>query len=286
MEDLNALMNRYTAGKLEKKDFEGRIFKFIIDNPRCFHLADWDRGTCIDYLCWLYPRWSKAIEAYKNTGSSFGAYINSIVQWSSKEYCSRELEHGITEYAYWKSWSYDVYEAEPEYFTEKIEKEKNTRILFKAKRKEFANTRQILILLLKSYAFVSDDFIEQVADSINIEVDQLKKWISQIKTIRFKHDEEIQRLKEHIRSQFYRCSSFEWRLKALSPSCAKYETMKECLARGKTRLATMKKRLAGLSVSASNRMVAEVLGLSKGTVDSNLYVVKQKWKEWERKYRE
>ncbi|MDR0785435.1 MAG: hypothetical protein LBE74_06070 [Treponema sp.] len=281
MEDLNALMNRYIAGELKKKDFEGRIFQFIIDNPRRFHLADWDRGTCIDYLCWLYPRLSKAIEAYKNTGSSFGAYINAMVQWSSKEYRCSEMEHGITEYTCWEARAHDVYEAEPEYSTGKIEKAKDAKIVFGAKRKKIANTRQILILLLKSYAFVSDEFIEQIASSINVEVVQLKEWISEIKAVRFKHDEETRLLKERIHSQFYRCLSFERRLNALSLSCAKRERMKECLERGKIRLVAMKKRLAGLSTSASNRLVAEVLGLSKGTVDSNLYAVKQKWKDSE-----
>ncbi|MDR0411329.1 MAG: hypothetical protein LBH75_05070 [Treponema sp.] len=280
MEDLNALMKHYTAGELQKKDFEGRIFQFIVDNPRCFHLADWDREAYIDYLCWFYPRLSKAIETYKNTGSSFGAYLNTIVRWSSREYRCNEMEHGITEYACWEARAYDVCETEAVYPIEKTEKAKNAEIVFEGKRKKIATTQQILILLLKSYAFVSDEFVEQIASSINIEAAQLKKWISEIRAIRFKHDEEIRCLKEHIHTQFYRCLSFEQRLNVLSPSCSKYKKIEDYLVRGRIRLATMKKRLAGLSTSASNRLVADILGLSKGTVDSSLYAIKKKWKKW------
>jgi hypothetical protein len=274
MEDLNTLMKRYTGGELGRKDFEGRIFQFIIDNPGFFRLSGWDKEAYIDYLCWFYPRLSRAIEAYVNTGSSFGAYINTMVRWSSKEYRAREMEHGIVEYTYWEAWSHDVYEVKPVY-----SKARDTEIVPRVKRKNIATTRQILILLLKSYAFVSDRFIEQIAYFLDIESAQLKEWISKIKAIRLKHDEEIRRLKEHIHSQFYRCLCFERRLKALSPSCPRYQRMKECLERGRIRLDAMKKRLEGFSVSASNRLIAEVLGLPKGTVDSSLFAVRRKYSE-------
>ncbi|MDR1215249.1 MAG: hypothetical protein LBK25_01045 [Treponema sp.] len=273
MENLNSLMGRYTAGELGKKDFEGRIFQFIVDNPQYFHLADWDQETYIDYLCWLYPRLSKAIESYRDIGSSFGTYINILVQWSAKEYHSCEIEHSIIEYARWEACARDVYETEPDYLV------KDARVNLGDKRKNFATVCQIQILLLKSYAFVSNELIEQVASSINIEATQLKEWISTIKAVRFKHDEEIYRLKEHIHNQFYRCLFFERRLKMLSPSYAKYEKIKKRLERGRIRLAAMKKRLAGFSINASNRLVAEVLGLPKGTVDSNLQAIKRKWKK-------
>jgi hypothetical protein len=278
MEDLNALMRRYTAGELGKKDFEGRVFQFIIDNPHCFRLAEWDQETYIDYLCWFYPRLSKAIETYVNTGSSFGAYVNAMVQWSSKEFRYGEMEHGIIEYTYWEAWYREAYEAEPDY-----SEVKRLSIVSNAKRKKIASTLQILILLLKSYAFASDELIEQIAYSINIEIAQLRAWISEIKTIRLKHDEKIYLLKEHIYSQFCRCLSFERRLNVLYPACAKYKKMKGCLERGRIRLAAMKKRLAGCSLNASNRLVAEVLGIPKGTVDSSLHAVKQKWKKFEEK---
>jgi hypothetical protein len=271
MEDLNTLMRRYTAGELGKKDFEGYIFQFIIDNPQRFHLEDWDQETCTDYLCWFYPRLSKAIETYRDIGSSFGAYINTIVQLSSKEYHFSEIRHSIIEYACWEAWAHDAYEAEPDYLV------KDAGV--KVKRKKFATICQIKILLLKSYAFVSNEFIEQVASSINIEAAQLQEWISEIKAIRFKHDEKIHYLKEHIHNQFYRCLFFERQLKTLSPSCLRYEIVKKRLERGKMRLAAMKKRLAGFSINASNRLVAEVLGLPKGTVDSNLQAIKRKWKK-------
>jgi DNA-binding CsgD family transcriptional regulator len=39
----------------------------------------------------------------------------------------------------------------------------------------------------------------------------------------------------------------------------------------------MKKRLAGLRLDASNRQVAEILRIPKGTVDSALYSIKKKF---------
>jgi hypothetical protein len=52
--------------------------------------------------------------------------------------------------------------------------------------------------------------------------------------------------------------------------------MKDRFERARKRFYKMKKRLGGMRMSASNRMIADVLGIPRGTVDSSLSVIKNR----------
>lgn len=274
MEDLDTLMRYYSQGNLNKKEFEGLIFQYILDNTERFHLFNWEKDKCVDYLCWLYPRLSKAVDHYKEKGSSFEAYIGSLIHWSAREYHSREEEHHITEYACWQAMTEEETAARDE---EPIYLDTADQNTFKNESGKKIRTQEILILLLKSYAFISDDFLERIAGIIDIRPQKLNRMIDKLKEIREKHDEALRELKSHIHSQYYRCVSFEKRLIAATKGSALYEKLKGRLERARIRLVNMKKRLTQFRPNASNRQVAEILGIPKGTVDSSLHIIKNRF---------
>ncbi|MDR2793059.1 MAG: hypothetical protein LBB61_05265 [Treponema sp.] len=273
MENLSLYIHLYKDGTLKKKDMEEFIFRFILKNPHRFYLMKWEKNRCIDYLCWLYPKLSAAIDAYKDTGSSFEAYLASLLFWSAHDYFCSEIQHSMTEQVCWETRTEDIRtcEEEEEYpLTEEMQP-------FKNKTGKKVNTNEIMILLLKSYSFVSEDFLERVAPVVGIKVDKLRSMIDKLKKERELHDEGIRKLKMGIHSQYYRCIVFEKRLQLLDENSLNYEKTKGFLERGRKRLANMKKRLAGLRLDASNRQVAEILCIPKGTVDSALYSIKKKF---------
>jgi hypothetical protein len=265
---LNDLFNKYRSGILDKKQLEGQIFQFILDNTKQFHLLQWKREDCIDYLCWLYPRISKAIDKYRDIGTSFDAYIGSLVYYASREYCFREADHSISEHACWteKANEMSVQNAEPDY-PEK-----------KESYKPVSNPQQILILLLKSYHFVSEDFLSRIAPAVGIEKDTLKRMIDELRILRLDKEEQIQGLKERIYCQFYRCISFEKRMLAAPEGSLFREKMQERLNRARIRLVSMRKRLSVMRFEATNLQIATVLGVPKGTIDSTLHAAKVKYK--------
>ncbi|QQO11119.1 hypothetical protein [Breznakiella homolactica] len=265
---LTEYMNQYTRGFINRKQLEDNIFRFILENARRFNVPRWNQEDYTDYLCWLYPRICRAIENYTDRGSSFDAYIGSLIRWSAREYRSKEADHSALEQAYWNARTMDMVtlNEEPAY--------PEIQIPFKT----VPNPRQVLILLLKCYYFVSDDFIERVAPAIKVDKIILKKLIEKLRQIRAVRDGEIMGLRERIFNQYYRCISFEERMKAAPEGSAHRENMRDRLQKGRKRLASMRKRLAGMRTEPSNRQVAEVLGVPKGTVDSNLYALKEKWK--------
>jgi hypothetical protein len=264
---LNEMWRHYASGNLKKKNFEGQIFQYILNNPRRFHLPDRSKDRGIDYLSWLYPRLSRAIDLYKDKGASFDTYLSAVVYWSFKEYRSKEADHCITEYACWKLKAEEmaVYSSEPAYFQAP------------ALPKQLPNPQQLLILVLKSYYFVSEDLLSRVAPAIGIEKETIKGMIGELRKRRAGREEEIREFQERIYSQYYRCIAFEKRYNAAPEDSARREKMGACLERAKIRLRAMKKRLSGIRLDATNSQIAEILGIPKGTVDSNLFLVKAKW---------
>jgi hypothetical protein len=266
---LTKLLNHYSTGRISKKELENRIFKYILDNYRQFHPYKWSEEDYSDYICWLYPRISRAIVNYRDIGSSFDAYINSLLRWSAKEYRAKEKDRQIVEYTCWKANAMEetsCNEAEPEYL-EPI-----------SAFDEVSNPRQVLVLLLKSYCYLSDDFLERAAPAIRIDKETLKQMVRELRKTRLERDEKIKELKERIYGQFYRCMAMEKQLTEFVPYSDDYKEAARRLSRGRQRLASMRRHLANMKTGASNRQVAKILESAKGTVDAHLFTVKSKWK--------
>jgi hypothetical protein len=262
---LTGLLNRHALGHFDRKELEGKIYQFILDNYQRFQPYKWSKEDFTDYLCWLYPRLSRAIDRYKNTGASFDAYVASLIRWSIREYRTRELDHRITEDTCWKTQAreMEVHSTEPVYLEPEPVYDTTP------------NPRQILVLLLKSYHYVSEDFLRRAAPAVGVDAEKLGNMIEELREMRLSREDEIRRLQERIHCQYYRCLTFEKRMLFSIEGSAKQERMKGCLGRAHKRLAAMRKRLASIKTEASNRQVASVLGVPKGTIDSSLYAIKK-----------
>ena len=266
---LSDLFKLYIAGELLKKDFEGMIFQHLLDNIERFHLFTGDPDHWNDFVVWLYPRFAKAIENYRDLGSSFDAYITGLVNSAAREYRCRETDHSITEYVCWRARAEEMVllESEPEY----PERRKDLSI------PGDINPRQVLFLLLKSYFFVSDEFVKQVAGAIGMNAGVVQNMIDELKKRRSEKEAGILDLRERLHCQHYRCLTYQKRMSSAQPGTAYHEKMKVRFERARKRYYTMKKRLGGMRMSASNRMIAEVLGIPRGTVDSGLSAIKNRF---------
>jgi hypothetical protein len=266
---LSVLQQQYRLGRLSKKNLEGRIFQYLMDNFEYYHVFDGNQERWVDFLSWLYPRLSRAVDSYREKGSSFDAYINTIVQYSSREYRIREADHYATEFACWKARAEEMAlrDPEPEY--------SDLKIAAQPSPEEFSD-RQILILFLKSYYFVSDNFLGKVANHLHMGKEELKILVEKLRILREKREKTVADLKENIYSQYYRCLAFQKKLLSISTESIYYEKLQNRFERAHIRLLAMQKRLATTKVDATNRQIAKVLNIPKGTVDSILYTIREK----------
>jgi hypothetical protein len=272
---LNALYQEYQNEDIDKRDLEGKIFRVILDNLKAFYLFNGDEEESIDYLCWLYPRLSRAVHNYRNNGTPFSAYISALVRCSTKEYQSRQIDHHITEYAAWAAHAVEleVHSPAPEYPNEEEEDEESSRF----KELPALKSRQILLLILRSYFFLSENFIERAAPFTGIEKEKLLEMVRKLRNCRSRKEENIRLFQERIATQFYRCVAWERRLKYMLPGSARYKKIQTQLERARKRLKKMRERFSGIKLDATHKQIAEVAGLSAGTVSSSLYKIKSHW---------
>jgi hypothetical protein len=264
---LSKLLTRYSLGLISRKELEGHIFKFILDNSQEFRPYRWDNEAYMDFVCAFYPRISRAIDHYQDTGASFDAYIGSLVRWGIKETRTRETDRHIMEHACWEAKAQDeaaVHEEEDMYIEPEPAFDK------------VSNPRQVLVLLLKSYRYLSPDFLERISPALNIKKEKLGEMIDGLREIRLQREENIRALQERIYTQFYRCMVVEKKLRNAAPDSGRREKLRNRLLRGRKRLQSMRERLAGMKTGASNRQVAQVLESAKGTIDAHLFTVKGK----------
>jgi hypothetical protein len=268
---LSNLRNRYIQGFLTLKDFEGRIIQILLDDYQQFTLFKSDRDSFNDYLCWFYPRLKHVIDTYNDVGSSFDTYIYSTIRLCSKEYRSWETKHRITESAYWEAQAEEG--AAIEYTP--IE---HTLVDAEDGFKLVKNPQQVLILLLKVYYLVSEDFVVRAAPALGMSVRKLNGLLDKIRELRSKSDDKIYQQLELMQWQYNRYVVYGKQLKRLPENSILREILMERMEKARLRHTRRKEQLAGINRNASNQQVADVLGISKGTVDAALYAVKQKAK--------
>ena len=264
---LSELYSSYTEGEIPKKEFEGEVFKYLLNNFKRYHVFDGNRGKWEEFLGWFYSRLSRAIDHYRDIGATFDGYITSYIQGAVKEYRCREAEHYVTEFACWQAKAEETLTYEYEH--EKPEKPEKVSI------PKDINPKQLLFLLLKSYYSVTEEIVERTASTIGIKSEILWDLIEKLKTLCSEKELGMLKLRERIHCQHYRCLVYQKRMNNAQKGTLYHDKLKVRFEHARKRFYSMKKRLCGIRMTASNRMIADVLGIPKGTVDSGLYMMKK-----------
>ena len=280
---LNKIYSEFLDGSLRQDVFEGLIYQHLSIDQFKLNFSHWDRDEYDDFVSWIYPRIRKSVNAYIDVGASFDAFLSTVFRMAAKEYRTVITNKGITEYAAWSVRVPEMYayEESPAYLCETGGEKPELSLsafanLCKIKRRK-KSPKQLLILVLKCYFYISDDFLERVSPILEIDSGELKQMVERIKLIRRKHDDLVYDMRERIYCQFYRCIIYEKKLSLIIENSTKEIKLKEKLANARKRLEKMRLRLTRVRTDATNREVASVMGISKGSVDSNLYILKNKW---------
>ena len=272
---LDSLYDNYSAGRLEKKAFEGKIYQAITEKN--FRLPGFGKEDYEDFLSWLYPRISRTIDSYQRIGSSFESYISTVVRMSAREYRERQIHRCIAEAAAWSTQipAWYALEAESGYF-ECLEIN-GTKEVTEAKRTR--NSRQILILVLKCCRHISDDFLEKISRNIGMEVEVLRSMLDNLKKSREKREAKMEALQKFANHLLCRSLFHQKALVLAKDNLILAQKIKWRLARCQGRLAQARERLARLRADPSNAQIAELLGITKGAVDAALHSLKTRTKD-------
>lgn len=281
MEDLDVLYRQYQEGKIERSTLERSVFSLLCAYPARFRLAHMSQEDRLDLVSELFPYIRRAIEQYKDVGSSFSAYLYSWIQWGVKGYHRTEKKGKTMEELYWKlTCETDPMVAEPVALEEEtVDPPQGDApvIGFQGKR---LNKQHVLFLVLKCYRYISDDFARRIAQRLGMEEEALFSLIEKVKKLREHHDIWIDTLTERKQRYTLRILLLKRELAHPDLSEHKRKIIEERLAKLEQRLKAVTRRCQSLRTSASNNEVAQVLGIPKGTVDSGCYLLKWQWKRF------
>jgi len=279
---LNDSYAEYLTGILCRTEFESIIFNYLLNNQDKTCLGHWRTEEYEDFLSWFYPRLRKSIDSYQEIGASFEAFLYKYFLIASREYRVRTVTNAVTEYSAWSARVPEMYtKEEPPMYNYNKTEDVITNLIKDKKGRKY--TRRILALIIKCYYYMSEDFIEKIAPLIGIETGKLKEMLKKIQKIRQKKDDSIYQLKERIYCQFYRCIIYEKRVSLSQENTSIHLELTIKLDKAKQRLAKMRKRLSSIRTEATNKQVAEVIGITKGTVDASLSRLKLKWEAMAKK---
>jgi hypothetical protein len=274
---LNVLYSQYASGIIERSELEGLIFNFLLKNQGKTPFGHWKHEEYEDFLSWFYPRLRKIVNSYTETTTPFDSYISSMMRLPAKEYRMMTVSRSVTEYSAWSVQVPELYAREepPVYSYETRESEISRLISHNGRIK---NKKQLLALILKCYYYVSEDFLDRISGSLELDKNELKEMIDKMRALRQKKDDELYRMKERIYCQYYRCIVYEKKLSYITENSIISMKLKRRLEKARKRLESMRKRMACIRTDATNKEIADVIGISKGSVDSTLYNLKTKWK--------
>ena len=274
---LNELYSLYEKKQISRNLFEGLIYKYFVKNRVKTICKNWKVQEYEDFLPWFYPRLSKSIDSYREKGSSFETFMGSVLRITAKEYRARLIRNSIIEYSAWSVHVPEMYAHED---TPSYNCENNDYIDFNDLPEKIGrnNPKQLLALILKCYYYVSDDFLEKIAKRTGIEKTVIKKMVEDMKRIKSEREDLMYNVRERVYCQYYRCMVYEKRLTLLSENTISYNKLKRKLDIARKRLNKMRARASKICADATNREIAKVIGVSKGSVDSSLYSLKTKWK--------
>ena len=271
---MEALLQRYKEGHWERRALEQQLIIHLMNHPHRFNLRHLNPDDRMDFLCFYFPRLRKAIDNYKVTGHSFDAYIHRSIQFALRDYKHEETIQHEEEAQIWHFTDDLCQPIQKEQFVQDYDQPYSEDAPVRIR-----NPKQILLLTLKAYRYISPDFSNKVANAIGLEPKTIEGWIREIRMKRLADDMEIEKLQ--AATCYIKKLRFEQQLLSIDSDSMSRTRLEWQAAKNIQHLEKLNRKLRKIKKTASNQLIADVLGMPKGTVDANLHALKQKRKDQE-----
>ncbi len=243
-----------------------------------------DDDFCSEFYLFFYPTMNRVIVGYADRGSSFASYLFSTLKWQLSRFMKmkrrrqKELE-----------FVRNVMIAENGLYTPPSEPtEIGERALLNRVRDgaEEVLSNRILLYVLRFWYKISDDDVPRIARILGCEGEWLMGKIDQIRKRMGRQLEMKRKIEERRNVAFYRLSMAYGRLEELKQGELGYRGVLESREIGEKKrkllkqIAVLKRVISNarmgiskLKLSPSHRVLSEILGIPKGTIDTSNYVL-------------
>ncbi len=243
-----------------------------------------DDDFCSEFYLFFYPTMNRVIVGYADRGSSFASYLFSTLKWQLSRFMKmkrrrqKELEF-VRNVMIAENGLYTP-PSEP---TEIGERAPLNRVRDGA---EEVLSNRILLYVLRFWYKISDDDVPRIARILGCEGEWLMGKIDQIRKRMGRQLEMKRKIEERRNVAFYRLSMAYGRLEELRQGELGYRGVLESREIGEKKrkllkqIAVLKRVISNarmgiskLKLSPSHRVLSEILGIPKGTIDTSNYVL-------------
>jgi RNA polymerase sigma factor (sigma-70 family) len=251
----------------------------IYSYPR--HKLGLDEDACGDFYVYFQPRLLRLLARFKDQGKPFESYLCSVLSWQLKNFARerRRSERGWKAALRLEAADQAGQCAEPEEEPETgpstpgFPDEAELRLRGLLERE--CDRRNLLLLALKCLHSLTPERVGALCSLTGLSEDRLAGYVSSLRACTEPRQRRLRVFRERRNRAFSQARLLEAEISEETDP-ARRECLRARLARTRRRMRTAIQRMSRVLVNPTNREIAEVMGIPKGTVDSGLYWLKRK----------
>jgi len=280
---LKALLENSTHDGTPQDTVIAALAEYLYTHLGRFRLEYMDEDTRGDFLVSLYPRLGKIIEQFDPQRASFSTYIRSVIRLSwrtfsrdrygsearQKVYCAEEATRLLSIEAEQDrpgGWSCIACDDEPVYMLDRaLQGGKNL-----SRKKQELRARRLYLLACKSGLMLDDRTLDRIAERTGFDREFLREKLEQIGASGGTRKEKLQKCIEKRNGYYIRSQRCLYEMKYLEKDSSRYGALEKEYRYCVRRWTDMRDRTRRKISTPSNRFLAEILGISRGTIDATL----------------
>jgi hypothetical protein len=275
MESLNSLIAYYQNTGLGLSEILERLSLRIYNYPVGKFRASED--DCGEFYLFFYPRLLRSLSRFRDRGKPFEWYFNSVLRWHYKMYCARKRR----EQARWTAARSALLWELPDPVSGPLvpnpasgECRKIIPIDRLGGSREATSRRRILFLALKNAQHLDDSALPWISGLTGVKEDHLAGMIEQLRAKLYKRELRLHKLYLRQNRVFSRIFLLQQDLISEADPGAR-SALVLSLAVLREKLRSLQRNIRRIRLHPSNREIAELLRIPKGTVDTSLYCLRR-----------
>ena len=275
MENLTQKVLQYQKTHEGLQDLVRELAPRVYQFPR--RKMGWDEDACGEFYVFIHPRLIRLLDRFRDQGKPFESYLCAVLNWQLRN-LARERKYGE------RRWNVSLRleqgtGANQETDDEESRPDREESLLVPGSLSRIictrADRRNFLFLLLKCSRSIEPVNAPLLAEIAGIDAERLAGLASLLQDMRSRREARLETFRHRRNRAFAHARLLEAELKTeIEPERVAILTC--TLSRTRRRMRLAMTRMARVGLSPTNREIAAVLGVPKGTVDSGLYWLKRK----------
>ena len=279
MDSLNSLVAYYQNTGLGLAEIMKRLSLRIYNYPLGKFQASED--DCGEFYLFFYPRLLRTLKHFQDRGKPFEWYFNSVLRWHYKVYCSRKRKDQIRWAVARDVLFWELPEPDSPFSAFAMSSDRCQRIIpldrFEGSRESTCRKR-ILFLALKNARHLDDSAVSWISGLTGIEEEHLIAMVGRLRSNLYKRELRLHKLYRRQNKIFMKIFLFQRDLLwEVDPEIKSELALSLCELR--TTLRSVQRKIRRVRLHPSNREIAELLQVPKGTIDTSLYWLRRQLSE-------